>query len=69
MKGEYDLMHFILLEKTHVRVEAISAFRWGDGILSVFFIGEENPAQWDDPKMEKYNYLCDRIRDIVVTQR
>ena len=62
-------MHFVLLGETHVRLEAISAFRWDGGMLFVFFIGEEKPERWSDPNMEKYNYLRDQIRDIAYNQR
>ena len=62
-------MHFVLLGKTHVRLEAISAFAWDEGTLFVFFIGEKKPDRWSDPDREKYNYLCDQIRDIAYNQR
>jgi hypothetical protein len=51
-------MKWVLLNKTHVNTNTVTAFRWDDGELLLWFIGEEKPAKYRDPYLSLYLQLC-----------
>lgn len=51
-------MFWLKIFRTHVNPQTLTAIKWDEGELSVWFIGEEKPAKWDDPDKRLYLKLC-----------
>ena len=54
-------MFWLKIKRTHVNPQTISAIKWDEGELLVWFIGEEKPAKWQDNDQELYLKLCREI--------
>ena len=51
-------MKWATVKWTHINTNNVTAFKWKDGLLYVFFIAEEEPTHWHDPDRELYLKLC-----------
>lgn len=51
-------MKWVTVNKTHINTNNIDCFRWGMGVLHIWFIGEKQPSEWDDPDRKLYLQLC-----------
>lgn len=51
-------MKWVLISKTYVNTDTVTAFRWTRGTLYVFFIAEKEPTEWEDPNQALYRKLC-----------
>jgi hypothetical protein len=51
-------MKWVLIKRTYVNIDTVTAFKWADGDLAVFFVGEIRPTEWEDPGKQLYKKLC-----------
>ena len=51
-------MKWATLNRTHVNMNTVETFYWCDGRIVIAFVGEDQPAVWEDPDRELYLKLC-----------
>ena len=59
-------MKWVLLNRTHVNTDLVSAFRWEDGYLLLWFVGDpvDDPAHYPDPEKKIYTKLCHQLGNL-----
>lgn len=51
-------MKWVIIKKTHINTNLVETFYWCDGRLIIAFVGEDQPAVWEDPDRKLYLQLC-----------
>ncbi len=51
-------MKWAEIEGTHINTNVIQTFYWKDGKLTIWFIGDQLPIEYDDPDQVLYVKLC-----------
>lgn len=51
-------MKWVQVNRAHFNTALICSFYWSGGKLFVYFVGEDEPDYYDDPKRENYLRLC-----------
>lgn len=51
-------MSWVLLGGRHINTEQVQAFYWHNGLLLLWFAGDEDFSKWSDPDRQLYAKLC-----------